>query len=342
MNAKKIFSNILHMIAIPLVVYVALRVLCLLMGATGFGVGPDFTAMLRNAVYTGCIAIAVSYNLTSGRFDFAVGSTLILSTIMGVRLTQALNLSGAGGALFMLLACMVSGALLGGVNGGIYVTLRLPPMVSTLGVCMLFEAIGYVSTGGGGVSILGRKDLTMWASAPWLYLMIIAMLAVLVIVLNFTQFGYDTRSLRSGQEIAVNAGINEKKNAVICFVIAGVMLAIAGVIYTGIYGKMDPDMGLASISYIQSAFLPMFIGNALEKYGDRNVGVIMGAITQAEITSAFGRLGISSSWQNILNGMIVIGFFVYSGNVYKIQEAKMFREKRSRALADSEKRKAEG
>lgn len=343
MNIKKWISNAAHMIAIPVAVYIILKVICVAAGAEGFGTGSDLTAMLRNAIYTGCIAIAVSYNLTSGRFDFAVGATIILAVIFGGKATLALGLSGILGALTLLVISVAAGALLGAINGGIYVALRLPPMVSTLGACMLFEAIGYVVTGGSGVSILGRTDLSVWATGPWLYLMIVAVIAVLAVVLNYTQFGYNTRSLRSGQEITVNQGVNEKKNAVLCFSIAGAMLAIAGVIYVSIYGKMNPQMGLSSISYIESAFLPMFIGNLLEKYGDRNLGVLMGAVAQAEITAAFGRLGVSSSWQSILSGLIVIAFFAYSGNIYRLQEARLFRAKRERALAArQETMKAEG
>ena len=98
-----------------------------------------------------------------------------------------------------------------------------------------------------------------------------------------------------------------------------------------ILGTMAPALGLSSISYIQNAFLPMFIGNILAKYGDRNTGVIMGSLTQAIIISAFGALAIPPSWQNIMNGMIVIIFFAYSYNSYRIVEFRMFERKRIHA-----------
>lgn len=329
---KKKITNVLHMLSIPLGVYVLMFVICRLSGAEGFGVGSDLVVMLRNAMTTGCIALAFSYNLTSGRFDFSVGATLVLACIFGGRLVSALGIHSLGGALVLLVSVALFGALLGAFNGGIYVLLRLPPMICSLGVCMLFEAIGYVFTGGSGVSFLGRNDLLIWASSPTIYVLMVAILLVLYVLLNKTRFGYDSRSLRTGQEIAVNSGINEKRNAVFCYLIAGALLGVAGVLNMSVYGKMDPEVGLTSISYIQNAFLPMFIGNYLEKYGDRNVGVIMGAIAQAEITAAFGRMGVSSSMQNVLSGVIVIGFFAYSGNVYRLVEMRMFREKKLRAL----------
>ncbi len=334
---KKLLSNMLHMIALPVIAYVFLRLLCSAFGAVGFGVGSDFTVMLRNAIITGCIALAVSYNLTSGRFDFSVGATLVLATLLGGKLTLALGLSGLGGAVFQVVTTMLFGAILGSVNGLVYVTLRLPPMISSLGVCMLYEAIGYISTNGGGVSIIGRNDLTIWAFKPYIYILILCILAVLFVVLNYTKFGYNTRSLQSGQEIAVNVGVKEKPNAIGCNLIAGALLGAAGIMNLCVFGKTDPEISLSSISYIQNAFLPMFIGGVLAKYGDRNVGVIMGAIVQALLIAAFGKLGVSTSMQSILSGLIVISFFAYSGNIYKLEEMKLFRQKKQRALAEQQK-----
>lgn len=340
MSVKKIAKNIICMISLPLIVYVLLRYICLeadarglAAGANGFGVGSDLVVMLRNAVTTGCIALAVSYNLTSGRFDFSVGATLVLACIISGRLVLMLGVTGFSASILLLLFTIVIGMALGAFNGGVYVALHLPPMIASLGVCMLYEAIGYISSGGAGVSVIGRKDLTVWAFSPHIYILLAIILGVLYVLLNRTRFGYATRSLRSGQEVAVNTGINEKSNALVCYAIAGALLGVAGILNMSVFGKTDPKIGLSSISYVQNAFLPMFIGGALEKYGDRNTGVIMGAIVQAEIIAAFGRLGISSSMQSILSGMIVILFFVYSGNVYKLEEMKLFNAKKQRALA---------
>ena len=333
---KKFIRNLLHMVALPVIVYVALRLLCAATGAVGFGVGSDLTVMLRNAITTGCIALAVSYNLTSGRFDFSVGATLVLATLLGGKLTLGLDLSGLGGAIFQIVTTLLFGAILGALNGIVYVTLRLPPMISSLGVCMLYEAFGYLFTGGGGVSIIGRNDLTIWAFKPYIYILILCILAVLFVLLNYTKFGYNTRSLQSGQEIAVNVGVKEKTNAVGCYLIAGALLGAAGILNLCVFGKTDPEISLSSISYIQNAFLPMFIGGVLAKYGDRNVGVIMGAIVQALLIAAFGKLGISTSMQSILSGLIVIGFFAYSGNIYKLEEMKLFHQKKNRAVSEQQ------
>ena len=80
--------------------------------------------------------------------------------------------------------------------------------------------------------------------------------------------------------------------------------------------------------------MPMFIGNLLAKYFDRNTGVILGALTQSIIFAGIGKLGVPSAWQSVITGIIVLCFFAYSFNAYKIVEFQMFKEKRARAQAE--------
>lgn len=329
MNKKWLEKLVLihKMMLLPAVVYAFFFALTKFMGINDFGVGADLVVILRNAIYTGFIALAVSYNLTSGRFDFSVGATLTLATILGASLALQYGL----GPISMLLLAMLFGVLFGGLGGLVYTLLRIPPMVVSIGIAMIYEALGYMVSKGEGVKLIGNNELLIWSSSPYIYILCGVVVFVLYILLNYTKFGYNTNSLRSGQELSVHIGINEQVNTVICYGIAGALLAAAGVIYMSILGTAAPKLGLTSIAFIQGAFLPMFIGTALAKYGDRNTGVMIGALTQAIITAAFGKLGVPSSWQTILNGVIVLSFFAYSFNQYKLIELQQFKEKKKRA-----------
>lgn len=327
-TAKKTLKNIFMMVIIPIVVYLIFYILCRIKGISGFGVGTDLVVIFRNTIYTGFIALAVSYNLTSGRFDFSVGATLILATVLGGMISLQLGL----GPIMMLVLSLIFGGIIGFISGLIYTVLKLPPMVVSIGLAMIYEAVAFLVSGGSGVKLLGKDNLLIWANGPYIYILCIVLVAILAIILNFTKFGYDTRSLASGQEIATNIGINENKNAIICYIIAGVCLAAAGVINMCVLGTVTPKLGLSSASYIQNAFLPMFIGNLLAKYFDRNTGVVIGALTQSIIFAGIGKLGVPSAWQSVVSGIVVLAFFAYSFNQYKIVEYKLFKIKKEKAL----------
>ena len=329
----KIAKNFLNTLWMPVVVYIFFSVLCAANGKTGFGVNSDLMIILRNTVYSGLIALALSYNLTSGRFDFSIGSILILSTIIGANVALELKL----GAIGLLVISMIVGALLGAISGLVYIILRLPPIVVSVGVAMIYEAIGFLLNKGAGIRIINKPDLLIFAQQPYISILAIVVLIILVILLNFTKFGFDTNSLRGGQAIAVSIGINEKLNTVICYLLAGALMAVAGVISLSILGNMSPKLGLGSSAYMMNAFLPMFIGGFLAKYSDRNIGILVGSFTQACIISGFAILGLSTSLQSVLNAVIVLVFLVFTSNSYKIAEFQMMKEKRLKAQMALEK-----
>lgn len=314
----------------PVLVYLFFFALCHLTGHTGFGVGADLRTIVYNMCYSGFIALAVSYNLTSGRFDFSVGSVLILSLIAGGTLAGKWG-AGPMGLLFLVVAF---GAALGLISGLFYVVLRLPSMVTSLGVAMIFEAIAFKLNNSNGVRLIGKFDMLIWAQWPYNVLLMLAVLAVLTYLLGYTKFGYNSMALQTGQKNAVDVGINEKRNALACYAIAGGLMACAGALYISQYGYIRPETGLASSSFIMSAFLPMFIGSALAKYSNRNIGVMMGAIVQACISSGLVNMGASSSLKTVFDGITVLLFLVYVSNSYKIGLRKQHRAKKALALAE--------
>jgi len=326
---NRIGKNTLITIAPAVIVYLLFMLVTNLFGEAGFGVGGDLKTILFNTLYSGFIALALSYNLTSGRFDFSVGSVLLLSCIAGGNLAKEWDLGPFG----MLLVCLIIGIVCGLISGVIYITLKLPPMVSSLGVAMVFEAIGFTINKGRGVRLMTDFDLLIWSEPVYSILLTVVVLIILIYLLNFTKFGYNCRSLQTGQKNAVEVGVNEKTNSLVCYIIAGAMMACAGVIFLCKNGMVAPKAGLGSSSYMMSAFLPMFIGQALAKHSDRNIGTIIGAFIQGCLTSGLINLGCGSSLKTVLDGVVVLLFLVYTSNSYKVGVHKMWQDKKSAALA---------
>lgn len=336
---KRISKNTLITIAVPVVVYLLFFALTRLFGGAGgvgYGVGADLKTILYNTIYSGFIALAMSYNLTSGRFDFAVGSTLLLAVIGGGNFAQNYVLDRVPDSIapvVLLLCIVIVGMLCGLVSGIVYITLKLPPMVSSLGVAMVFEAIGFSINKGRGARFLGDFGLLIWSKPLYSVLLMAVVLVILIYLLNFTKFGYNCHSLKTGQKNAVEVGVNENINSVICYIIAGAMMACAGAVLLSKSGMVSPDTGLSSSSYMMSAFLPMFIGQAMAPYSDRNIGTVIGSFCQACLTSGLVYLGCSSSLKTVMDGVVVLLFLVYTSNSYKVGLHRAWKEKKLRALS---------
>jgi len=327
MKANKLVKNIGMTLLLPVATYLFFFILTRITGNTTFGVGLDLQTIIYTSVYSCLISQALSLNLQTGRFDFAIGSTLVLSTIIGGDLAYKWGL----GAFGMLACVTLLAAICGLVSGLVYVILGLPPMVVSLGIAMIYEAIGFMYNNAKGLRLIGKMDYLIFSKFPNNIILMIIVLILLVIVYDYSKIGYNRRALAGGQKIAVDVGIREKKNAVYCYVIAGALLGLAGCVYLSKYGMISPETGLSSSSYFMSAFLPMFIGSIFGRYSSQPIAVFMGAVVQAFLTSGLSALGASSSVMTVINGLVVCVFLIYSSNSYKLVEAKMFKEKMEKA-----------
>lgn len=323
MKSKKILKNIGMTLLLPVATYLFFFILTRATGHTDFGVGLDLQTIIYTAVYSCLISQALTINLQTGRFDFAIGATLVLSTIIGGDLGYKWGL----GAFGMLGLVVVLAALCGLVSGLVYVILGLPPMVVSLGLAMIYEAIGFMYNNAKGVRLIGKMDYLIFSKFPNNVILMAIVLFFLVIIYDYSKIGYNRRALAGGQKISVDVGIREKKNAVYCYVIAGVLLGLAGCVYLSKYGMISPETGLSSSQYFMSAFLPMFIGSIFGRYSSQPIAVFMGAVVQAFLTSGLSALGASSSLMTVINGLVVCAFLIYSSNSYKLVEAKMFKQK---------------
>ena len=115
---------------IPVLTFLILEMICM---AHGNNIITNMKSFDNFVVYTAIVmltTIALSINLNSGRFDFSLGSMAALASIIGAKLSYAVLGGDAGSAVLMLFVTIVAGAVLGLVSGGIYVLLRIPPIIN--------------------------------------------------------------------------------------------------------------------------------------------------------------------------------------------------------------------
>ena len=220
--------KILGALSIPVLTGIILTVLCAVNGKamiankTGFNFFVLYTAIVM------LTTMALSINLNSGRFDFSLGSIAVLASVLSCRITFALLHGGTGSAVLMLVLNIVIGAAIGLASGMIYVTLRIPPIITSLGVTLVLEGITFTITEGKYVMNEVRNASMSAFAGNWIWsaLLIAAVLALMIWIFDHTEFGYNYAALKSNQKVAVNTGIDEVKNAVICYAICGGLMGI--------------------------------------------------------------------------------------------------------------------
>ena len=325
-------------VIVPLLSFIIMSIACAAAGTTLFKGSSTLNLYFRGFTYVLLVAFGVSINMHSGRFDFSTGATMMIGGVIGAKLSVALG----WGPWDMLLFGAVFGALFGTITGLLYVALKLPPMIIGLGMTLVLEGLIAIITGGlKPVSFGTNGAYYTFVTTPWIMILIAAVaLAIMVFIFHFTKFGYDYRALQSGQKIAVNTGVDENKNAVLCYLLAGFFFGAAGAISICSTNGVTPTINFTTIASMFTCFLPLFFSDFIQKFCNKQVAILLGCAAYEFIQIGFGQINFmnaafTSDVYKVVEAVILVLFLIYLNNENKINEfvtLKKLREKRKNTV----------
>lgn len=323
-NGKQFLKRTLGIGIIPLATLLIMLALCASRQIALFESELNFRTFFQSVASVMLTTFALSINLNSGRFDFSIGSISLLSSVISAQICIKAGLSTP----WMLAISIGAGILLGAISGVVYVIVKLPPIIVSLGMALFYEGMAFSITKGKGVNFVTNLELTSFPGIGNYLLLIGAGLAVVIILFDYTKFGYDYRALLSGQKVAVNTGIREIRNAVCCYAIAGGLMGVVGFISATKNGNIMMALNFGSIGVMFTAFLPMFIGGFIGRFCNERVGYLLGAVTTALISLMYARLNVDASIQQITTALILVIFLIYLNNEGKLK--RLFQKDRRR------------
>lgn len=336
---KEYIKKVTFIISVPLVVGLIMETLVYIKtGGHLISTVLDVKNLIRDLGITSIIAFALSLNLASGRFDLSLGAQRLLATIIGGNIALKLGFNGVG----LIISAIVFGLLAGYIVGMIFIIFRVPPVVLGLGMAMIYESIAFAGSSGRGLQLFGAPNMGILVD-PTFTLIVLGLGTLFMFVLfTYTKFRYEMQAMKSSQKIAKNSGINVFRHVVICYTLAGGLVAIAGVFSAALTGTLQPVLGMSSNSAVISMTFPMFVGTYMARRSNIAVGIISGSLTIRLFTTGMMALKISNSLNTTINMLFFIGFLAYLANNHipelrkrekaRIKEAKQ--KKKELGLAD--------
>jgi len=223
-------------------------------------VGPRFGSVdntfdiMRHSVEIGLLALAMTPIILTGGIDLSVGSLLGLCAILFGKFWRDMGMP-----IPLAAACTIGvGALAGGLNAVLITRLRLPPLIVTLGTFSLFRGLAEAITRGvdtftnfpASFLFLGQERwLGIPAQAP---IFIVVAIGIWLLV-HRTTFGRSFRAIGFAPEGTRYAGISVERRLAVAYVLAGIITAIAAVIYTSRLGQAKADAGMGYELYAITA-----------------------------------------------------------------------------------------
>src|SRR6266700_1904023 len=200
--------------------------------------------IVRHSVEIGLLALVMTPIILTGGIDLSVGSLLGLCAILFGKLWR-----DAGLPIPLAMVCTLGiGALAGGLNALLITWLRLPPLIITLGSYSLFRGLAEAITRGvdtftnfpPAFLVLGQERLLgVPAQAP---VFIVVALGIWLLV-HRTTFGRAFRAIGFAPAGARYAGLPVARRVALIYVLAGVVAALAAVIYAARLGQARADAG---------------------------------------------------------------------------------------------------
>jgi len=219
-----------------------------------FGTLDNTFDILRHSVEIGLLALAMTPVILTGGIDLSVGSLLGLCAILFGKLWRDAGLDPALAA-----GCTLGfGALAGGLNAALITGLRLPPLIVTLGTYSLFRGLAEAITRGADTFtnfpasflVLGQERWLGLPTQVWLFVLVAAGIWLLV---HRTTFGRSFRAIGFSPDGARYAGLPVPRRLALVYVLAGMIAALAAIIYTARLGQAKADAGMGYESFAITA-----------------------------------------------------------------------------------------
>lgn len=197
--------------------------------------------------------------------------------------------------------------------GLVYTYGRLPIVIATIGMALLYESVTCLIFNGGGINLVANSTLKVFSSYPMALIPAVAAILVYAFYSNVTIFGKQSQLLSMNQQSAVNIGINEPKNVLISYLFSGLIFGFATTMYasTGLHGASFSS--LTTVGELFTNILPVFIGLMLGAFCNDTIGILMGSLTLCLMS--FGLTNVISSDMGSAISTILTGVFVLAINV---------------------------
>ncbi len=312
---KRFFLTILF----PLIIYVVMFILTRSKGITYYGLTADmWRTVLVNTSMTGVAALAIWLQVRNGRFDFSGGATMVLTAILAGNTVLKYNL----GPVVYLILCILIGVILCTITSLVYIYGRLPIMICTIGVALLYESITYLVFDAQGLNMMSNTKLTIFGRMPYILIVLGIAMAIFVGYSYFTVSGKRAKLLANNQQAAVNIGVQENKNVIQTFIVCGVLLGCAAAIY-GSNNTVAPQSGLSTAETLFANIIPAFMGVFVGAASVDAIGVVVAAFGMEILNYGLSCLGYGAGgWQQIIVGSFMLLFYSFTAQWPRIQAAK--------------------
>jgi len=280
-------------------------ILLLAIASPTFRTSGNVISIMLQVSMNGILALGMVFVITGGGIDLSIGSQLALTSVI---VGTVLNSSGN-----IVLACVLAIAatsFFGLVNGVLVAKYNMFPFVVTLATQLVIRGVAYVISGGYSSSLANSDFKTIGSGKifgiiPYPVGVLLVVGSFAFVIMHHTKYGRYIYAVGGNMNAAIASGVNVFWTRAGSYVISGICCGIAGIIMTSRISAAQPNIG---VGYETDAIAACVIGGTSFAGGVATIpGTFMGIVIIGLIYNGMNLVGISSYWQTITKGLLIIG-----------------------------------
>lgn len=287
------------------------------------------------------LAIGMTFVILTAGIDLSVGSIVGLTGIVaGGLLDQGLRIAPLHLTIYpnvgeIILMTLGVGALVGVINGVLVTKLRVAPFIATLGTLYIARGAALlISDGQTFPNLVGRADLGNTGfpflgdgsvfGVPVSILALVAIGALAAYVAARTPFGRQVYAVGGNERAALVSGVRIDRIKISVYTISGLCAAFAGLVVASELVAAHPASGE---TFELNAIAAAVLGGTSLAGGRGSVGgTIIGAFVIGVLSDGLVMLGVSSFWQMVIKGLVIIVAVVIDQAQRRLQQRVALRQ----------------
>ncbi|MDD3140092.1 MAG: ABC transporter permease [Lachnospiraceae bacterium] len=305
-NKRHFGETTLGVIKSNLGILAGLVLLCIVYSclSENFATSTNFFNVVRQIAINLYLACGMTFVILLGGIDLSVGSVIAVTGCVSAGL-----ISWHGIPVYVAIAIgILCGLLIGCINGYIVSRTTIPAFIVTLATMNIGRGIARVYTGAKTIAVLDDQ-YTFWGAGsilgiPIQLYLIIAVIIVSAFILDRTNLGRHLYAVGGNKTAAEYSGIKVKRVTFFAFLFSSLLAALAGVLTVG--RTFTATMILGDGAEMDAIAAVVLGGTSMSGGKGTISGTVIGVIVIGVLKNGMNLLGIDSSWQYIVQGIVIL------------------------------------
>lgn len=318
-----------------------LRTFIALFAVVGFfsAAAPNFLSadnaliMAKHVALNAFLAIGMTYVIISGGIDLSVGSTVGLAgMVAGFLILNGLPVGDyvIWFNVFEIIGiALLLGVGIGAGNGLLITRLNVAPFIATLGTLYVARGAALLISDGATFANLGGKDAATSTGFPLLgtlsplgiplvlWLLVVIGVAATYLGLR-TPIGRHIYAVGGNERAAQLSGVQVRRVKMFVYMLSGGLAALVGLI---IASQLEAAHPLTGETFELNAIAAAVLGGTSMSGGRGRIGgTIVGAFVIGILSDGLVMMGVSSFWQTVIKGVVIIAAVVVDQAQQRMQQ----------------------